>query len=974
MTDYKQTLNLPKTAFPMRGNLAKREPEMLARWEASGLEGRIRATSKGRPTFVLHDGPPYANGELHIGHVVNKVLKDLIVKSRQLAGFDSPYVPGWDCHGLPIENKVEGIVGKPGDKVTDAEFRVRCREYAQTQIDVQRTEFRRLGILGDWDHPYLTMDFANEAGVVRALGRIIANGHVYKGVKPVYWSWGAHTAMAEAEIEYADKVSTAIDVRFAAKDPAAVLAAFDAPDHGFANTGGDAATGPLGPDDGGEINAVIWTTTPWTIPGNLAVTVNPELPYALVAVKGEDDGSRPGERLIVAEAMVDEVMARYGFATHETLATATGAELAGLAFRHPLYDRDSPMILGEHVTTEAGTGVVHTAPDHGVEDFDAARAADIGLELLDLVDDNGVFRPNVELFGGEHVMKVDAHLIEELEARGRLVLHARHEHSYPYCWRTKTPIIYRATPQWFVGMDREGLRARTLEEIDEVRWIPDWGQARIEGMIANRPDWCISRQRTWGVPIPLFLHRETGELHPETARLIEEVATRIEGGGIQAWFDLETEELLGDEAALYEKTRDVLDVWFDSGTTWLHVLGRDPDLTYPADMYLEGSDQHRGWFHSSILTSVAVNGHAPYRQVLTHGFTVDKDGRKMSKSLGNVIAPQKLLKTLGADIVRLWVCSADYRGEMTVSTEILDRMADSYRRIRNTARYLLSAIDDFDADTDAVAPDALLPLDAWAVARALETQHAIEAAYENYQFHVVYQKVHHFCAVDMGGFYLDVIKDRQYTMPTASHGRRSTQTAMRLICDALVRWIAPVLSFTADEIWQHLHGKGEAVDAGDASVGAVFLETWSERLFPLDEAAPISADEWDTLVAVRGAVDGALETLRAAGTIGGSLEADVTVHADGALAATLDKLGDELRFVFITSVARVAPLADAPADAARAEVAGATLAIDARAADGEKCVRCWHRRADVGTRTGHPELCGRCVENVAGDGETRRIA
>ena len=996
-TDYKHTLNLPKTAFPMRGNLARREPEMLARWEASGLERRIRERSKGRPTFVLHDGPPYANGDIHIGHVVNKVIKDMIVKSRQLAGFDSPYVPGWDCHGLPIENKVEGLIGKPGDKVSDAEFRARCREYAQSQIDNQRTEFRRLGIIGDWDNPYLTMNFANEAGIVRALGRIIDRGHVYKGVKPVYWSWGAHTAMAEAEIEYHDKVSTAIDVRFAAKDPAAVLRAF-------------APAGETLADDGGEVNAVIWTTTPWTIPGNLAVTVNPALEYALVRVEGlgepaenadeSDDESRggrrdptQGERMIVAADLVDEVMTRYGAAHHEVLATVRGEALEGLVFRHPLYERDSLLIFGEHVTTDAGTGVVHTAPDHGVEDFEAAR--EHGLGLLDLVDDDGFFRPNVELFGGEHVMKIDAHMIEELQARGRLAKHARYDHSYPYCWRTKTPIIYRATPQWFIGMEREGLRADTLAAIAGVAWVPDWGRARIEGMIANRPDWCISRQRTWGVPIPLFLHRESGELHPDTGRLIEEVALRIEKGGIQAWFDLEPEELLGEEADSWEKTRDVLDVWFDSGTTWSHVLGEGAGLGYPADMYLEGSDQHRGWFHSSILTSVAAEGRAPYRQVLTHGFTVDSQGRKMSKSLGNVIAPQKLLKTLGADIVRLWVCSADYRGEMTVSNEILDRMADSYRRIRNTARYLLSAIDDFDVGTDAVPAAELLALDRWAIDRALATQGEIEAAYESYQFHTVYQKVHNFCSIDMGGFYLDIVKDRQYTMPTSSLGRRSAQTAMRLICDALVRWIAPVLSFTADEIWLHLHGArdedGKPLERAEEA-GAVFLETWSEALFPLDPDATargsvgeVGLDRagWDAVIGAREAVDRALETLRAAGTIGGSLEADVTLYADERLGRTLSALGEELRFVLITSGARVAPLAERPDGTVTSEInvtdagngaRGGTLAVHAAPAEGAKCVRCWHRRTDIGTHEAHPELCGRCVTNVAGDGETRHIA
>ena len=647
----------------MRGNLAKREPEMLARWEASDLHGQIRKHSKGRPKFILHDGPPYANGDIHIGHVVNKVIKDMIVKSKQLGGFDSPYVPGWDCHGLPIENKVEGLIGKPGGNVSEAEFRQNCRDFAAEQLSNQRVEFKRLGIIGDWDNPYLTMNFANEANIVRALGKIIEAGHIYKGVKPVYWSWGAHSAMAEAEIEYEDKTSTAIDVRFAPRDKAALLKAFTSD------------------DDGSDVSVVIWTTTPWTIPGNLAVTVHPELEYALVAVNGE--------RLVLAADMVNDVVARYGFENPTVIGTTTGATLEGLVFKHPLYDRDSLMITGDYVTTETGTGVVHTAPDHGVDDFYAAQKHDLGL--LDSVNDHGVFREHVELFAGEHVMKVDKHMIEELESRGRLIKHEKYQHSYPFCWRTKTPIIYRATPQWFISMENKNLRQDTLDEIQKVKWVPDWGQSRIEGMIASRPDWCISRQRYWGVPIPLFLHKETGELHPDTASLLEAVAVKINDHGIQAWFDLAPEELLGEDAKYYEKVRDVLDVWFDSGTSWMHVLQQDENLSYPADMYLEGSDQHRGWFHSSILTSVAVNREAPYRQVLTHGFTVDQKGRKMSKSLGNVIAPQKLLKTLGADIVRLWVCSADYRGEMTVSNEILDRSADAYRRIRNTARYLLSA-------------------------------------------------------------------------------------------------------------------------------------------------------------------------------------------------------------------------------------------------------------------------------------------
>ncbi len=944
MTDYKQTLNLPKTDFPMRGNLAKREPEMLARWNEQGLHQHIREASAGRPKFVLHDGPPYANGDIHIGHVVNKVIKDMIVKSKQLAGFDSPYVPGWDCHGLPIENKVEGLVGKPGDKVTESEFRAKCREYATQQIANQSEEFQRLGIIGDWQSPYLTMNFANEANIVRALGKIIEAGHMYKGTKPVYWSWGAHSAVAEAEIEYEDKLSTAIDVRFAPRDKSALLSAFNAQ------------------DDGSEVSVVIWTTTPWTIPGNLAVALHPELSYALVSVNGE--------RLIMAEAMVEDVMVRYGFSDYALVATTTGNNLAGLVLKHPLYERDSLLILGDYVTTDAGTGAVHTAPDHGVDDFYAAKKH--GLGLLDSVDDHGVFRDHVELFGGKHVMKVDTHMIEELERRGRLVKQEKYQHSYPFCWRTKTPIIFRATPQWFIGMDIKKLRADTLSEIDKVQWIPEWGQSRIHGMIAGRPDWCISRQRYWGVPITVFLHKKTGELHPNTTDLIDQVAGHIADKGIQAWFDLVPEDLLGSEASQYDKVTDVLDVWFDSGTSWMHVLQQDNNLTYPADIYLEGSDQHRGWFHSSILTSVAINRHAPYRQVLTHGFTVDQQGRKMSKSLGNIIAPQKLLKTLGADIVRLWVCSTDYRGEMTVSNEILDRMADAYRRIRNTARYLLSAISDFDPDKHAVAPENMLALDRWAVDCALRTQTTVHEAYDAYQFHTVYQTIHHFCSIDMSSFYLDIIKDRQYTMAADSHGRRSAQTAMYLITDAMVRWIAPVLSFTADEIWQHLREHTDAERARRAPT--VFTQTYLDTLPALDADARISASDWQLISDVRDAVSKSLETLRSAGDIGGALEASVTIYAAEGVSSVIEKLGDELCFVLMTSTADVQALSAKPAALEKSTTGGHEFAVAADKAVGNKCVRCWHLRVDVGKHAEHTEVCERCISNVFGNGEQRAIA
>ena len=921
----------------MRGNLAQREPETLKRWADDNVYQQIRAAASGRPKFILHDGPPYANGDIHIGHVVNKVIKDMIIKGKQLDGFDSPYTPGWDCHGLPIENKVESIVGKAGDKVSEAEFRQKCREYAEKQIDNQREEFKRLGIFGDWDNPYLTMNFKNEANIVRALGQILDKGHIYKGVKPVHWSWGAHSAMAEAEVEYEDKTSMAIDVRFSAKDKDALLEKFGVT------------------DDGSETSVAIWTTTPWTIPGNLGVCVHPDLDYALVATNNE--------RLVVADDMVEGVMQRFGFENFERLGTAKGAALENLVLKHPLYNRDSLLVVGDYVTTETGTGCVHTAPDHGVDDFYTGKR--YGFELLDPVNDNGVFRANVEMFAGEHVSKVDKHMIEALSDAGKLLHDEKYQHSYPHCWRTKTFIIFRATPQWFISMDSHDLRKDALAEIAKVKWVPDWGQDRITGMIANRPDWCISRQRYWGVPITLFLHKETGELHKDTQNLIEQVAQKIEQQGIQAWFDLDAKELLGDEADQYSKVTDVLDVWFDSGTSFYHVLQQNEEMTYPADMYLEGSDQHRGWFHSSILASTAINKHAPYKQVLTHGFTVDKDGKKMSKSLKNAVAPQTLMKTLGADIVRLWVCSVDYRGEMSVSQEILDRMADSYRRIRNTARYLLSAINDFDPAVHSVAKEDMLAIDRWAVDRTLQTQEAVREAYDSYQFHSVYQNVHNFCNVDMSNFYLDIIKDRQYTMQPDSLGRRSAQTAMYLVAEALVRWVAPVLSFTSDEIWRQMPGD---------RTESIFAQTYFDGLYPLEGNGILDKAGWDSVVETRNNVTKALEVLRADKQIGGGLDAAVTLYCDGELANNLSKLGDELRFVFITSEASIEPLANKPDDAMVVSIHDETLAISATKYEAEKCVRCWHHRNDVGSNSEHPELCTRCAANVAGDGEQRQFA
>ncbi len=942
VTDYKDTLNLPETAFPMKANLAQREPEMLQRWEAEALYAKVRDACVGRPKWVLHDGPPYANGEIHIGHAVNKVLKDIIVKSKALDGYDSPYVPGWDCHGLPIELQVEKKVGKPGQKVTPAQFRKACREYAASQVDGQRRDFRRLGVLGDWDNPYLTMDFRTEADIVRSLGRIVANGHVHKGFKPVHWCTDCGSALAEAEVEYKDKESFAIDVRFRVLDEETLMARC----HSVPDGHGE-----------GPVSVVIWTTTPWTLPANQAVALNADIEYALVQTSGEWGR----ERLIVAESLLKDTMDRWGVEKHHVIAYGRGHAFEGLKLMHPFYEREVPVILGEHVSLDAGTGAVHTAPGHGVEDYIVGRRYDLPVD--NPVGSDGRFVDGTPLFAGQHVLQANAKVIEVLKAKGTLVQEARFRHSYPHCWRHKTPIIFRATPQWFIGMEQNGLRADALREIRRVKWMPDWGQARIEGMVAGRPDWCISRQRTWGVPITLFVHRQTGELHPDTARLVEAVARRVEERGIDAWFDLEPKELLGSDAEHYEKVRDTLDVWFDSGVTHACVLERRPELESPCDMYLEGSDQHRGWFQSSLMTSVAMYGRAPYREVLTHGFTVDAEGRKMSKSLGNVVSPQKVMQTLGADIIRLWVAATDYRGEMGVSDEILKRTADAYRRIRNTARFLLANLSGFDPAENLVPPGQMLELDRWAVDRAWRLQEEILAAYRDYQFHLIYQKVHNFCVTDMGGFYLDVIKDRQYTTRRDSLPRRSCQTALYHIAEALVRWLAPILSFTADEIWQHLPGR-----RGDT----VFTETWYPGLFALDESDPYDRTFWDRVLAVRGAVGKHLEQARKAGAIGAALDAEVDLYCDESLRAALAKLGDELRFVLITSYARLHAAADAPADASPTEVAGLTVRVSV--CPHAKCVRCWHHREDVGTDAAHPLLCGRCVGNVAGAGEVRTYA
>lgn len=936
MSDYKTTLNLPETGFPMRGDLAKREPDMLKRWYEQDLYGIIRNAKKGKKTFILHDGPPYANGNIHIGHSVNKILKDIIVKSKGLSGYDSPYVPGWDCHGLPIELKVEQLIGKPGEKVSAAEFRTECRKYAAEQVAGQKADFIRLGVLGDWDRPYLTMDFKTEANIIRALGRIIENGHLHKGAKPVHWCADCGSALAEAEVEYYDKTSPSIDVAFNASDVAAVLAKF----------GVSSVDGP--------VSLVIWTTTPWTLPANRAISLNAEFDYQLVQIDGQ--------ALILAADLVESVMNRAGVTQWIVLGDCKGAELELLRFTHPFLGFDVPAILGEHVTLDAGTGAVHTAGGHGPDDYVISQK--YNLEIANPVGPNGCYLSGTypEL-DGKFVFKANDLIVEILREKGMLLHVEKLQHSYPCCWRHKSPIIFRATPQWFVSMEQKGLRKQSLSEIKGVQWIPDWGQARIEAMVSNRPDWCISRQRTWGVPMSLFVHKETEELHPRTAELIEAVAKRVEMDGIQAWWDLDPADVLGADADNYVKVPDTLDVWFDSGSTHASVVDVRPEFGgHAADMYLEGSDQHRGWFMSSLMISTAIKGKAPYRQVLTHGFTVDGQGRKMSKSIGNTVSPQDVMNKLGADILRLWIGSTDYSGEIAVSDEILKRSADAYRRIRNTARFLLANLNGFDPQRDCVKPEDMVVLDRWAVGCAKAAQEEILEAYESYDFHRVVQRLMQFCSIEMGSFYLDIIKDRQYTAKSDSVARRSCQTALYHISEALVRWMAPIMSFTADEIWSYLPGERAQY---------VFTEEWYDGLFALDSAETMNDAFWADVLKVRSEVNKVIEQARNDKRIGGSLEASVTLYADANLAGKLSQLRQELHFALLTSKALVERYENAPDNAQVTELTGLKIALSE--AEGHKCPRCWHYETDIGSNADHPEVCGRCATNVGGNGEERKF-
>ncbi|MDM1765826.1 MULTISPECIES: isoleucine--tRNA ligase [unclassified Acinetobacter] len=936
--DYKSTLNLPGTEFAMKANLAVREAKWLEEWYADNIYQQIRASRIGKKKYVLHDGPPYANGQIHLGHAVNKVLKDIIIKSRVMDGFDAPYVPGWDCHGLPIELKVEEKVGKVGQKVDAPTFRKACREYAYTQIELQKKDFVRMGVFGDWDNPYLTMNFKQEADIVRSLGEIAKAGHIEPGLKPVNWCLDCGSSLAEAEVDYKDKKSDAIDVGFGVVDLA------------------DLST-KVGVTVSNPTDIVIWTTTPWTLPANQAVALHAEIEYQLVEVQSE----RGTQNLILAKDLVESACERYKLENPKVLADFTGSKLENLQLQHPLItDRQVPVILGEHVIATSGTGAVHTAPGHGVDDYKVGLQYNLKVE--NPVGGNGVYLPTSALFAGEHIYKANPQIIEALGTAGKLWAHVPIVHSYPHCWRHKTPIVFRATPQWFISMDNKGLRQDALNAIEnDISFVPDWGKNRIESMIEGRPDWCISRQRTWGVPIPFFVHKDTNELHPRTPELIEEVAKLIEKEGIDGWYNRDAVEFIGDDAEQYNAVRDTLDVWFDSGTTHYAVLREREELNDPADLYLEGSDQHRGWFQSSLLTSIAINKRAPYKGLLTHGFVVDEKGRKMSKSIGNIITPQEIIKDMGADGLRFWIASADYRYEMTAGKEIFSRASDGYRRIRNTLRFLLANLNGFKPSTDALPVDQLIALDQYILQRAAEVQKTIQQAYEDMNFHIVTNALTNFCINDLGGFYLDIIKDRQYTTKADSQARHSAQTALYHLVQAFVRWMSPILSFTAQEAWPLIPEQSEKY---------VFTAEWYD--IPVASTANlISEADWQTLITVKSAVNKQIEAARNAKLIGSNLSAKVELWANTELKTVLDRLGDELRFVLLTSQVIVNAFDETQGETTDLD----GLRVKVSAADGEKCARCWHVLPDVNTHHEHPGLCSRCIINLpTGQGEERKYA
>jgi len=937
-TDYKNTLNLPRTAFPMKAALAQREPARLKQWQDENLYAQIRHARAGRPKFILHDGPPYANGPLHLGHAVNKILKDIVLKSKTLSGFDTPYRPGWDCHGLPIEHQVEKRIGRAGDKVPPAEFRRQCRAYAQSQIDRQRDTFIRMGVFADWQNPYLTMDPTIEADTVRALAPILARGHLQRGHKPVYWSVVGRSALAEAEVEYREKTSQAVDIAYPLTDPAARTQALQA----F----GD----PNPADQIQDLAIAIWTTTPWTLPASQAIALNPNLTYILIKIENR--------HLILADALLTDFCARLNQTPPPILGKTKGTALEHLKANHPFYPKKIPVILADHVTTDAGTGCVHTAPDHGLDDYHAGQRYD--LAPLNYVTAAGTYHDQVPQFAGHHVYNADDPVLEAVKNHNNLLSRHDYRHPFPHCWRTKTPLIFRATPQWFISMTAANLLDQAKAALPKIRWTPSWGRARMQAMLDASPDWCISRQRTWGVPLCLFIHRQTGQLHPRTPDLIEQAAQRIEKNGLEAWHQATAEDFLPpEEAKDYEKSTDTLDVWIDSGLTHHTVLRRTPGLHSPADLYLEGADQHRGWFQSSLKTALAIHGTPPYKQVLTHGFTVDQNGHKMSKSAGNVIAPDQVMARLGADCLRLWVAATDFSSEMHASEEILTRTADTYRRLRNTLRYLLANLDGFDPKTHTIPPDQMLSLDRWALDTTARLQDQIIAHYDSYQFAPIVQRLNSFCVTDLGGFYLDIIKDRIYCCPTNSPARRSAQTAIHQIAHTLIRWLTPILPFTASEAWQHL----------PATTGSIFTQEWHPNPPRLDTTTPLTRTDWQHLIALRKAVSRQIETLRTAGTLRSTLEAEVQITPPKNLRPLLKKLGPELRFILQTATAHLAPDLPTPESP---DLPG--LKISITPSQNPKCPRCWHHQPDIGTSKQHPTLCNRCQKNLTPPGEQRHHA
>ncbi|OZB32521.1 MAG: isoleucine--tRNA ligase [Ferrovum sp. 34-44-207] len=944
MTDYKKTLNLPDTTFAMRADLAKREPQWIQRWMEQKRYQQLRQITQGRPKYILHDGPPYANGDIHIGHAVNKILKDIIIKSKTLSGFDAPYIPGWDCHGLPIELQVEK---KHGKNIDAKQFRQLCRTYALEQVTKQKADFIRLGVSADWDNPYLTLSPATEANIVRSLSQLWQRGYLHQGQKPVNWCLDCGSALAEAEVEYENKISPAVDVGFTVTNKKDLeeklhLSLNDKP-----------------------ILAVIWTTTPWTLPGNEAVCVNPELPYSLIETNNN--------YLLLASDLVKDCLLRYQLSGN-TIASMPGRELEGLLLTHPLFDKQVPMILGDHVFADSGTGLVHTAPAHGMDDYIVGLRYQ--LPVKSPVADNGCFIEGTPLVAGQFVWKANPIIVAKLTETKHLLAHNEFNHSYPHCWRHKTPIIFRATAQWFITMDNQpehspSLRATALKEVGNTAFFPHWGQARLKAMIENRPDWCVSRQRAWGVPIPFYVHKQTGELHPNTKEITEKIAQRIETEGIDAWFDATIDELLGDDAQHYRALKDTLDVWFDSGTTHFSVLDQRAEVHSPADLYLEGSDQHRGWFQSSLLTSVGMKSHAPYKALLTHGFVVDGEGRKMSKSLGNVIFPQEVIKNLGADNLRLWVASTDYSGELNLSDEILKRVVESYRRIRNTLRFLLANISDFDIHTHATPVENWLDIDRYAVCLTTALQEEIKGYYERFEFHLVAQRIQTFCSEDLGGFYLDILKDRLYTSHVNSAARRSAQTALFHITHALLRWIAPILTFTAEEAWLTIHQQPEESDM------SIFHEQW--YCMPVINNATVTLQEWMTIRELRSLVQKQLEQARTEGSIGSSLKAEVELYVDSTLLAFLQPVQDDLRFILITAEVSLHPLAQPELEGPSViDIAcnsqTSHFKVSVKASEHQKCERCWHYRFDVGQDSVHPLLCGRCIKNIAGQQENRHYA